>query len=255
MYKKIIILVAILIGFSGLFNSCATLMEVSFEYSDAATIKKLEQEYPKKFIKGPLRYLLIRSEWKEWRKIKKTAEKYNLSQLEAQRMFIEYIWAKRDTSVDTERNEFRNQFYRNLLFVERKFQMGWNSDRGEIFLTFGPPEMWPVSTFNSISQPRVEVQAWTYSRLGYEDLYETYFPFLVPTDIFFVREGFVGKWELAVWTRDSRGYDYYFTAWETGSYGARFLTIIEKLKELIREDYIYYKDLSFEDYLLGRHKD
>jgi len=253
MYKKIGILVIVLIGFLGL-SSCA-FMNIDFEYSELATIKKAEQEYPKSFVKGPLRCLIIKSEWKEWRGINKLAEKYNLSELEVQRKFVEYIWAKRDTSIDTERNEFREQFYRNLIFVERKFQSGWNSDRGEIFLTFGPPDMWPVGIFTPTYQQRTEVQAWSYAWLGYEDLYEIYFSFRVPQSIFFVRKNSVEKWKLAVWVIDRRFLrEYYISVWQAGIHASRFLTALERLKEAIREDYIYYKDLTFEDYLAGENK-
>lgn len=257
MNKKIGFLAIILIGLLA-FSSCASIMRVKFDYSDITTIKRLEQENPKKFVKGPLRYLIVKEERKEWKKeIKKLAKKYQMTEIELQREFIEYFWYKRNTSINSERNELREQFYENLVYVEKNFQKGWNGDRGEIYLIFGQPDMWPTGSFfdygiyrNRIEQ--IEIQAWNYSSLGYEDLYDLYFGFTVPLDIYFVRQN-VGNWELAIWIPafwTGTDYDLYVPVWEYGIYGARYLTALQELKEKVREDYIYDKDLTFEDYLL-----
>ncbi len=57
--------------------------------------------------------------------------------------FIEEFWARRDPDPDTEENEFKTEFFKrveraNALFISEG-KPGWLTDRGRIYVLFGPP--------------------------------------------------------------------------------------------------------------------
>jgi len=55
----------------------------------------------------------------------------------------EEFWARRDTNPETEENEFRTQYYDRMKTADNLFRgegrPGWSTDRGRIFILFGPP--------------------------------------------------------------------------------------------------------------------
>ena len=57
--------------------------------------------------------------------------------------FIEEFWGKRDPDPGTEENEFRIEYFNRLERAEELFigegRPGWLTDRGRIFILFGPP--------------------------------------------------------------------------------------------------------------------
>lgn len=57
--------------------------------------------------------------------------------------FIEKFWAMRDPTPGTEENEFRDEWYQRLDYVNKNFtygaKKGWRSDMGKVFLFFGSP--------------------------------------------------------------------------------------------------------------------
>lgn len=57
--------------------------------------------------------------------------------------FIEQFWERRDPTPGTPENEFREEHYRRIAFAGR-FQSstipGWKTDRGRIYITYGPPD-------------------------------------------------------------------------------------------------------------------
>ena len=64
--------------------------------------------------------------------------------VEEKRAFLESFWAERDPNPNTSENEYRNEYmvriaYANEAFKGR-FQEGWETDRGRIFLEFGQPD-------------------------------------------------------------------------------------------------------------------
>jgi GWxTD domain-containing protein len=57
--------------------------------------------------------------------------------------FIEQFWLRRDPTPDTERNEFREEHYRRIAYANDNFASGvpgWKTDRGMIYIKFGPPD-------------------------------------------------------------------------------------------------------------------
>ena len=58
--------------------------------------------------------------------------------------FIERFWQQRDPSPGTTQNEFRDQHYRRIAYANERFRAaepGWKTDRGRIYITWGPPDL------------------------------------------------------------------------------------------------------------------
>lgn len=57
--------------------------------------------------------------------------------------FIEQFWLRRDPDPDTPENEYREEYYRRIAYANEKFTSGipgWKTDRGRIYITWGPPD-------------------------------------------------------------------------------------------------------------------
>jgi GWxTD domain-containing protein len=57
--------------------------------------------------------------------------------------FIEEFWRRRDSDPDTEENEFKTEYYSRIDQANKLFhgegREGWLTDRGRIYILFGPP--------------------------------------------------------------------------------------------------------------------
>lgn len=57
--------------------------------------------------------------------------------------FIQEFWQKRDPTPGTPENEFKNEQYRRIAYANEHFASsipGWKTDRGRIYITYGPPD-------------------------------------------------------------------------------------------------------------------
>ncbi|MGA3016385.1 MAG: GWxTD domain-containing protein [Bryobacteraceae bacterium] len=57
--------------------------------------------------------------------------------------FIEQFWLRRDPTPGTPENEFREEHYRRIAYANQHFASripGWKTDRGRIYITYGPPD-------------------------------------------------------------------------------------------------------------------
>jgi GWxTD domain-containing protein len=58
--------------------------------------------------------------------------------------FIEQFWLRRDPTPDTVRNEFKEEHYRRIAYANQHYAdahiAGWKTDRGRIYITYGPPD-------------------------------------------------------------------------------------------------------------------
>jgi GWxTD domain-containing protein len=59
--------------------------------------------------------------------------------------FVEQFWLRRDPTPSTRENEFKDDYYRRIGFANGRFTSqsrvpGWRTDRGRIYITFGPPD-------------------------------------------------------------------------------------------------------------------
>ena len=57
--------------------------------------------------------------------------------------FVEAFWWRRDPTPDTYENEFKVEHYRRIVYANDHFAAqgpGWKSDRGRIYIVYGPPD-------------------------------------------------------------------------------------------------------------------
>src|ERR1051325_10566596 len=95
--------------------------------------KELETPY-RKWLNEDVTYIITDEERKAFR---------NLNTDEEKEQFIEQFWLRRDPSPDTQENEFKEEHYRRIAYANERFASGipgWKSDRGRIYITFGPPD-------------------------------------------------------------------------------------------------------------------
>jgi GWxTD domain-containing protein len=62
---------------------------------------------------------------------------------EEREQFLEQFWRRRDPTPDTEENEFKEEHYRRIAYANERYASGlpgWKSDRGRIYIMYGPPD-------------------------------------------------------------------------------------------------------------------
>ena len=63
---------------------------------------------------------------------------------EEREYFIEQFWLRRDPTPATVENEFKEEHYRRIAWANEHFPgdglIGWKSDRGRIYIVYGPPD-------------------------------------------------------------------------------------------------------------------
>jgi GWxTD domain-containing protein len=62
---------------------------------------------------------------------------------EEREQFITQFWLRRDPTPDTAENEFKAEHYRRIAYANEHYAStipGWKTDRGRIYITFGPPD-------------------------------------------------------------------------------------------------------------------
>lgn len=66
-----------------------------------------------------------------------------LSTDEERDQFIESFWLRRDPTPDTAENEYKEEHYRRIAYANERYASGipgWKTDRGRIYITFGPAD-------------------------------------------------------------------------------------------------------------------
>lgn len=96
-----------------------------------AGLSKAAQEWRK----GPEKFLLTNEEEKAWKSV---------SSDEAAAAFIDLFWARRDPTLSTPRNEFREEFLKRVRYSDGSFaekrRRGALTDRGQVYILLGPPD-------------------------------------------------------------------------------------------------------------------
>ncbi|MCI0402003.1 MAG: GWxTD domain-containing protein [Acidobacteria bacterium] len=99
--------------------------------------KKLKQELGrtyKKWLDEDVRWIILGEELQAFRQFSNDEEREN---------FIEQFWIRRDPTPDTLENEYREEHYRRIAYANERFaagKAGWRTDRGRIYVMFGPPD-------------------------------------------------------------------------------------------------------------------
>jgi GWxTD domain-containing protein len=95
--------------------------------------KELETPY-RKWLNEDVSYIITDEERKAFR---------NMTTDEEREQFIEQFWLRRDPTPDSQENEYKEEHYRRIAYANERYASGipgWKSDRGRIYITFGPPD-------------------------------------------------------------------------------------------------------------------
>ena len=92
-----------------------------------------KEDFSKKWVKE-VDLIITETEKAEFEKLKKDKDR---------EAFIQLFWAKRDPTPRTEHNEFKEEHYRRLEYVEEHFIYGYNkgiqTDQGKVYVRLGNP--------------------------------------------------------------------------------------------------------------------
>lgn len=108
--------------------------------------------------------------------------------------FIEEFWAKRDPEPETEENEYKEEYFSRIDEANRLFRgegpPGWLTDRGRIYILFGPPfsrKTYPVEVYGEIRRAR---EVWYYGNfpIVFVDRYSSGVFILVTTNLAVLNE-------------------------------------------------------------------
>jgi GWxTD domain-containing protein len=96
-----------------------------------AGLSKPAQEWRR----GPEKFLMSDEEEKAWKGVTSDA---------AAAAFIDLFWARRDPTLNTPRNEFREEFLTRVRYADAAFpekrRRGALTDRGQVYILLGPPD-------------------------------------------------------------------------------------------------------------------
>jgi len=100
---------------------------------EAALKKELETPW-RKWLNEDVTYIITDEERKAFKQ---------MSTDEEREQFVEQFWLRRDPTPDTVENEYKEEHYRRIAYTNERFASGipgWKTDRGRIYITFGPPD-------------------------------------------------------------------------------------------------------------------
>ena len=100
---------------------------------EAKLKKELETPY-RKWLNEDVTYIITDEERAAFKKLQTDEER---------EQFIEQFWLRRDPTPDTIENEFKEEHYRRIAYANEHYASGipgWKTDRGRIYITFGPPD-------------------------------------------------------------------------------------------------------------------
>jgi GWxTD domain-containing protein len=95
--------------------------------------KELESGY-KKWFDEDVAYIISSEERQAWKRLANDEER---------EQFVEQFWLRRDPTPDTVENEFKEEHYRRIAYANQRYASGipgWRTDRGRIYITYGPPD-------------------------------------------------------------------------------------------------------------------
>ena len=153
--------------------------------------KELETPF-KKWLDQDVGYIISDEERKAFK---------TLATDEEREQFIEQFWLRRDPTPDTEENEYREEHYRRIAYANEHYASGipgWKSDRGMIYIKYGPADETQVS--NGGTQERaMEEGGGTTSMYPYEKWRYRYIPGFPPNvEIEFVDPTLTGEFRMTM---------------------------------------------------------
>ena len=109
---------------------------------------------------GPLFYIMDKEDW----------QKLQSSPVSEQKQLLEDFWKQRDPVRETTVNELEDEYYRRVAFANSHFsiyrgsQQGWKTDRGRIYILYGPPTDVDIPMTHNQSASNYEI--WIYQNLN-----------------------------------------------------------------------------------------
>lgn len=83
---------------------------------------------------------------------------------EEREKFIEQFWLRRDPTPGTVENEFKEEHYRRIEYTNERFstasRTGWRTDRGHMYIIYGPPD--ELESHPQGAQSPNATEVWTY---------------------------------------------------------------------------------------------
>ena len=119
----------LLVGYHILMSS-----QVSHAAGPLQTLEQSSDAFLKGWLRQDVSYLASDAEKVAYMSLSTDPERYE---------FIERFWQQRDPSPGTTKNEFRDEHYRRIAYANERFRAaepGWSTDRGRIYITWGPPD-------------------------------------------------------------------------------------------------------------------
>ncbi|HVN80023.1 MAG TPA: GWxTD domain-containing protein [Terriglobia bacterium] len=120
---------------------------------------KTSDQYLKKWLDEDVVYIITDEEEAAFKRLTTNEERYR---------FIEQFWSRRDPSPDTIENEFRDEHYRRIAYANERFltgsgKPGWQTDRGHMYIVYGPPDRIESHPSGGTNTPPFEV--WQYNHI------------------------------------------------------------------------------------------
>jgi len=122
-------------------------------------------QYIKEWLSSPIKYIITKEESNTYKKLKIREDKLR---------FINYFWLRRDPNPQTLVNEFRDEFLRRVAYSNKYFKIGkkegWKSQRGQIFIVFGPYS----EVHKGVTSSLKSYEVWLFYRLPSKNLPSNY---------------------------------------------------------------------------------
>jgi GWxTD domain-containing protein len=108
--------------------------QVQTDQARQELLKQLETPYTK-WLEEDVAWIITNEERKAFQQLQTDDERQR---------FIEQFWLRRDPTPGTPQNEYKEEHYRRMAYADQRFPEkaipGWKSDRGRIYIMFGPPD-------------------------------------------------------------------------------------------------------------------
>jgi GWxTD domain-containing protein len=109
---------------------------VQRKQDDARPTSRAPQSAYRKWLTEDVAYIITNDERATFR---------GLSTDDERERFIQEFWERRDPTPGTPENEFKEEHYRRIAYANEHFQeaqglAGWKTDRGRVYITYGPPD-------------------------------------------------------------------------------------------------------------------
>jgi GWxTD domain-containing protein len=100
---------------------------------DQGAVKEKLGGVYKKWLDEDVRWIITDEELSAFKKLSNNSERD---------IFIEGFWQRRDPTPDTAENEYKEEHYRRIAYANEHYAAGmpgWRTDRGRIYVMYGPP--------------------------------------------------------------------------------------------------------------------